>query len=78
MNSADFHPSDLRLPNRSGLVSLMQKRRILDGSLNIYRGPLRNNEGATVIPSGTTLKIEDVALDRMDYLVEGVDGSARG
>jgi simple sugar transport system substrate-binding protein len=54
------------------------KKAILDGSLEIYRGPLRSNEGRIVIPAGKILKIEDVELDRMDYLVEGVDGRATG
>jgi simple sugar transport system substrate-binding protein len=54
------------------------KAAILNGSLEIYRGPIKNNEGAIAIPAGKVLKIEDVELDRMDYLVEGVEGSARG
>ena len=54
------------------------KAAILDGSREIYRGPIRDNKGNIRIPAGKTLKIEDVELDRMDYLVEGVDGSANG
>jgi simple sugar transport system substrate-binding protein len=54
------------------------KKAILDGSLEIYRGPLKNNEGRVAIPAGRVLKIEDVELDKMDYLVEGVEGSAKG
>lgn len=54
------------------------KAAILNGSLEIYRGPLRDNKGNIRVPAGKTLKIEDVELDQMDYLVEGVDGSAHG
>jgi len=54
------------------------KTAILNGSLEIYRGPMKDNEGETAIPAGKILKIEDVELDRMDWLVEGVDGSAKG
>ena len=54
------------------------KAAILDGSLEIYRGPIRDNRGITQIPAGKTLKIEDVELDKMDWLVEGVDGRASG
>jgi basic membrane protein A and related proteins len=54
------------------------KTAILDGLLEIYRGPLKNNEGRIAIPAGHTVKIEDVELDKMDYLVEGVEGNARG
>lgn len=51
---------------------------ILNGSLEIYQGPMKDNEGNTVIPAGKTLRIEDVALDKMNWLVEGVEGTARG
>jgi len=54
------------------------KTAILNGTLDIYRGPLKDNEGRVAIPAGKVLKIEDVELDRMDWLVEGVDGRARG
>jgi simple sugar transport system substrate-binding protein len=54
------------------------KQAILNGRLDIYRGPLRTNEGRIAVPAGKVLKIEDVELDKMDYLVEGVQGSARG
>lgn len=54
------------------------KAAILNGSLEIYRGPIRDNNGKIQIPAGKTLKIEDVELDKMDWLVEGVDGRASG
>jgi simple sugar transport system substrate-binding protein len=54
------------------------KAAILDGSLEIYRGPVRDNRGNIQVPAGKVLKIVDVELDKMDYLVEGVDGSANG
>ena len=38
----------------------------------------RDNQGRVAIPAGKILKIEDTELDRMDWLVEGVDGSAKG
>jgi basic membrane protein A len=52
------------------------KARILDGSLEIYRGPIKDNEGSIAIAAGKTLKITDVALDRMNWMVEGVEGRA--
>jgi basic membrane protein A and related proteins len=54
------------------------KAAILNGSLDIYRGPIRDNQGTIRIPAGRKLKIEDVELDKMNYLVEGVDGRANG
>lgn len=54
------------------------KAAILNGSLAVYRGPLRDNSGRTVVPAGKTVRIDDVELDKMDWLVEGVLGSAHG
>jgi basic membrane protein A len=48
---------------------------IESGELVIYGGPLKTNEGAEVIPEGKTLKIDDLELEKMDYLIEGVAGS---
>jgi basic membrane protein A and related proteins len=53
------------------------RQRLLDGSQVVYRGPLRDNAGKTVIPPGVTIPIEDPVLDRMDWLVEGVQGDVR-
>jgi basic membrane protein A len=53
------------------------KQRLLDGSQAVYRGPLRDNTGNTVVPAGVTIRIEDPALDRMNWLVEGIQGSVR-
>jgi hypothetical protein len=39
---------------------------------------MRDNEGRTAIAAGKILKIEDQELDRMDWLVEGVEGRAKG
>ena len=54
------------------------KAAILNGTLDIWKGPLKTNEGGVAIPAGKVLKIEDVELDKMNYLVEGVEGTARG
>jgi simple sugar transport system substrate-binding protein len=53
------------------------KQLLLDGTQVVYRGPLRDNTGKTVIPAGVTVGIEDPALDRMDWLLEGIQGEAR-
>lgn len=54
------------------------RARMLDGSLEVYRGPLRDNRGRTVVPAGTTVKIEDPALDGMNWLLEGIQGQVNG
>jgi basic membrane protein A len=53
------------------------KQRLLDGTQSVYRGPLRDNTGKTVVPAGVTVGIEDPALDQMNWLIEGIQGDAR-
>ena len=50
------------------------KAKFMDGTMVIYKGPLKDNTGKVVIPAGTEQKQTDVALEKMDYLVEGVVG----
>ncbi|HIK44514.1 MAG TPA: BMP family ABC transporter substrate-binding protein [Leptolyngbyaceae cyanobacterium M65_K2018_010] len=45
------------------------------GELIIYEGPLQTNDGKEVLPSGKGLKIDDLELEKMNYLIEGVNGS---
>ena len=47
---------------------------MLAGSFDIFKGPLKDNTGKTVIPAGTTYKQTDLVLEGMNYLVEGVVG----
>ena len=54
------------------------RARMLDGSLEVYRGRLRDNTGRTVVPAGTTVKIEDPVLDGMNWLLEGIQGQVNG
>ncbi len=42
----------------------------------IYKGPLKDNKGKEVIASGTARGQTDLELEKMNYLVEGVVGSA--
>jgi simple sugar transport system substrate-binding protein len=50
------------------------KASLTDGSLIIYKGPLKDNAGKVVIPEGTSRAQTDIELEKMDYLVEGVVG----
>jgi simple sugar transport system substrate-binding protein len=45
------------------------------GNFAIFKGPLKDNKGATVIPAGTSLEMTNIELEKMNYLVEGVLGS---
>jgi len=51
------------------------KTAILNGSLAIYKGALKDNKGNTVIPAGTSYAITEPKLESMNYLIEGVVGS---
>ena len=51
------------------------KARMVAGSFDIFKGPLKDNKGGTVIAAGKTLKQTDLELEKMNYLVEGVVGS---
>lgn len=51
------------------------KAGILDGSLEIYTGEMRDNTGRVIIPAGTVYSYDDPFLEQVDWLVEGVIGS---
>ncbi|MDE8345447.1 MAG: BMP family ABC transporter substrate-binding protein [Acidocella sp.] len=46
------------------------------GNFAIFKGPVKDNKGNTVIAAGTVLDEHDKTLESMDYLVAGVAGSA--
>jgi basic membrane protein A and related proteins len=50
------------------------KDKFMKGTMVVYKGPLKDNTGAIVIPAGTEQKQTDIALESMSYLVEGVIG----
>jgi simple sugar transport system substrate-binding protein len=50
------------------------KAKLTDGTMVIFKGPLRDNTGKVVIPDGVSLAQTDLSLEKMDYLVEGVVG----
>ena len=52
------------------------KTAMLAGSFDIFKGELKDNTGKVVIAKGRTLKQTDLELESMNYLVEGVIGSA--
>ena len=55
------------------------KAKMLAGTFDIFTGGSagsRTTRATTVIPAGKTIKQTDVELEKMNYLVEGVIGSA--
>lgn len=51
------------------------KAKMVAGSFDIFKGPIKDNKGNTVVPAGKTLVQTDLTLESMNYLVEGVIGS---
>jgi basic membrane protein A len=50
------------------------KAKFMEGKMVVYKGPIKDNTGKTVIAAGVEQKQTDIALEKMDYLVEGVVG----
>ena len=50
------------------------KAQMMKGGYVIFKGPLKDNTGKTVIDAGVSHQQTDVALEQMNYLVEGVIG----
>ena len=48
------------------------RQAIIDGELDYWQGPLKDNQGDVVVPEGETVTIDDI--NKMDWLVEGVEG----
>jgi len=51
------------------------KGKLSAGGYAIFKGPLKDNKGNTVIAAGVELGQTDQTLEKMDYLVEGVNGA---
>jgi basic membrane protein A len=48
---------------------------MLNGSFAIFKGPLRDNKGNTVVAAGASHVQTDAKLESMNYLIEGVVGA---
>ena len=51
------------------------KAKMIAGSFDIFKGGIKDNKGAVVVPAGKVFKQTDLELEKMNYLVEGVLGS---
>ena len=54
------------------------KDKIMSSELRMYSGELKDNKGNVILPSGKSLPQDDLELEKMDYLIEGVQGSIDG
>jgi simple sugar transport system substrate-binding protein len=87
-----LHPNQIRGGLKEGFVKMSAygsmvpeaarkdadaaKARMVAGTFDIFKGPLKDNKGNVVIPAGKSFRQTDPALEQMNYLVEGVIGSA--
>jgi len=53
------------------------KAQMVAGTFQMFKGPLKDNEGNTVIPDGKAYGDQDLDLWKMNYLVDGVKGSLK-
>jgi len=53
------------------------KAKFMDGSMVIFKGPLKDNGGKEILPDGKEYKQRDLDLESMGWLVEGVIGSTK-
>jgi basic membrane protein A and related proteins len=51
------------------------KARLTAGGYAIFKGPIKDNKGKTVVAAGVSRGQTDVELEKIDWLVEGVLGS---
>lgn len=52
-----------------------EKAEIMKGGFLIIKGPINDNKGNVIAPAGKAFAEDDIALESMNYLVEGVIGS---
>ncbi|WP_438002765.1 BMP family ABC transporter substrate-binding protein [Sorangium sp. So ce321] len=51
------------------------KEGLTEGTLTIFKGPIKDNEGKVVVSEAVEQKQTDIVLENMSYLVDGVLGS---
>ncbi|MEM8807741.1 MAG: BMP family ABC transporter substrate-binding protein [Cyanobacteria bacterium P01_G01_bin.38] len=54
------------------------KEQILKGELVIYEGELKDNNGGVILGTGEKYEQQNLELEKMDWLIEGVKGSIDG
>ena len=51
------------------------KTKFMQGTMVIFQGPLKDNKGKEILPAGKEYRQQDLELEKMGWLVEGVIGS---
>jgi simple sugar transport system substrate-binding protein len=71
-------PYGLGVPSEARSIIDGVKAQMTAGTFQMFKGPLKDNKGAEVIPAGKVIDDQDPSLWGMNYLVEGVVGSTGG
>ena len=53
-------------------------KQFMDDTMVVYKGPINDNTGKPVIPAGRVYTQDDIWLESIDWLVEGVIGTTKG
>ena len=67
-------PYGRAVPAKGKKVADAVKAKMMKGDFTIFKGPIKDNDGNTVIAAGVSQGQQDVALEQMNYLVSGVVG----
>jgi simple sugar transport system substrate-binding protein len=51
------------------------KAEIMKGGFSVFKGPLKDNKGNTVVAAGKAYPETAIELESCNYLVEGINGS---
>jgi len=73
----DIAPYGPKVTTKTKAMIGAKRAKIVNGTFNVFAGPLYDQSGALKVPKGTTLKVLP-DLYSMNWLVKGVVGSAKG
>jgi simple sugar transport system substrate-binding protein len=62
------------VPAKAKKIADATKAKMLKGDFVIFKGPIKDNTGKTVIAAGAGHAQQDPVLEQMNYLVAGVVG----
>jgi simple sugar transport system substrate-binding protein len=71
----DVSPFGPAVPPRVREQAARARAQLVEGTLTIFKGPLKDNAGKQMFAAGQELIRNDVQLELMSYLVEGVVGA---
>jgi basic membrane protein A and related proteins len=73
----DIAPYGPKVTTKTKAMIGAKRAKLVNGTFNVFAGPLYDQSGALKVPKGTTLKVLP-DLYSMNWLVKGVVGSAKG